>query len=154
MAFLGSVQSLHLRDAIAGAAVTHHSPAAGRTIRPAVLQVQAAQALQGKVGAAIPSCSRFHGMALPQPCRHDARWSLKRSQQLRTAHGLARGRRPRRSSARGRPADFPLCGAGRQHVHVYRWQDRKSSACCRTKRLQKLQAATQDGVHAFDSLPC
>lgn len=49
MACLGSVQSLHMRDAIAGVTVSHRSSSLGRTLRPAVLQVQAAQALQGKV---------------------------------------------------------------------------------------------------------
>ena len=49
MACLGSVQSLHMRDAIAGVAVSHRSSSLGRALRPAVLQVQAAQALQGKV---------------------------------------------------------------------------------------------------------
>jgi small subunit ribosomal protein S17 len=62
MACLGSVQSLHLRDAIAGAAVTHRSSSLGRVLRPAVLQVQAAQALQGKVrpGALLPRLLQSH----------------------------------------------------------------------------------------------
>lgn len=49
MAFLGSAQSLHMRSAIAGASVSHRCSAMSRIAGPAVLQVQAAQALQGKV---------------------------------------------------------------------------------------------------------
>jgi hypothetical protein len=69
MACLGSVQSLHMRDAIAGVAVSHRSSSLGRALRPAVLQVQAAQALQGKVSpcgnAAAYCCGAT--MAPPRP---------------------------------------------------------------------------------------
>jgi small subunit ribosomal protein S17 len=52
MSFSCSVQSLHLRSAIVGVSVSHTCSATSRAVRPAVLQIKAAQGLQGKVVSA------------------------------------------------------------------------------------------------------